>query len=89
MTLPNISFSHEPAVWIGLLTAAIDALVVFFPTAMTPDQKTALIGLVTVLVPVALSFVVRQTSTPNAKLAPAPPAPTLVPPTGGGPSGTP
>lgn len=64
----KFSFSQEPAVYIGLLTAIIDAIAVFFPSKLTNDQKTTLVGLVTVLVPVALSFVVRQNVTPVAKL---------------------
>ena len=66
----NLSFPNEPAVWIGLLTAIIDAIAVFFPTKLTVEQKTVLVGLVTTLVPVVLSFVVRQNVTPNAKVAP-------------------
>lgn len=77
--MPNISFSHEPALWIGAITAAIDAFAVFFPSKMTPDQKTALVGLVTVIVPLVLSVVVRQTVTPNAKM-PNPPVLLPVPP---------
>jgi uncharacterized membrane protein len=92
--MPNISFSQEPAVWIGLITAVIDAVTVFFPTSLNSEQKTTLVGLVTVLVPVILSFVVRQNVTPNAKVTPtaqnvvvavpAPPTPVnpQVPPTG-------
>jgi len=64
--LGNLSFSQEPAVWIGLLTAIIDAAAVFFPTKLSADQKVVLIGLVTTLVPLALSFVVRQNVTPVA-----------------------
>lgn len=70
----NLSFSQEPAVWIGLLTAIIDAVAVFFPSKLTGEQKTTLVGLVTFLVPIALSFVTRQNVTPVAK------APAVVPP---------
>jgi len=81
--MPNISFTYEPALWIGVLTAIIDAVAVFFPSALTTEQKTALVGLVTVIVPLLGSVVVRQTSTPNAKLAapttPVAPAPPSVP----------
>jgi hypothetical protein len=69
--MPNISFSNEPNVWIGLLTAAIDALAVFFPSTLNAEQKTTLVGLVTVLVPVVLSFVSRSQVTPNAKVTPS------------------
>jgi hypothetical protein len=72
--MSNLSFDKEPAVWIGLLTAIIDAVAIFFPASLTPEQKTALVAVVTVLVPIALSFVVRSNVTPNAKLAPNPPA---------------
>jgi hypothetical protein len=68
----KFSFSQEPAVWIGVLTAIIDAVAVFFPTALTADQKVTLVGLVTTLVPLALSFVVRSQVSPVANL-PAPP----------------
>lgn len=64
----KLSFDQEPAVWIGLLTAIIDAVTVFFPTKLTPEQKTTLVGLVTVLVPIVLSFVVRQKVTPVVNL---------------------
>lgn len=95
--MPNISFSQEPAVWIGLVTALIDAVTVFFPTSLNTEQKTTLVGLVTVLVPVILSFVTRSQVTANAKVAPtgqnvvvavpAPPTPVnpQVPPAGGTP----
>jgi hypothetical protein len=85
--MSNVSFSNEPAVYIGLLTAVIDAIAVFFPTTLTPEQKTVLVGLVTTLVPVVLSFVVRQNVTANAKVAPTGqnivvpiPAPPIPPP---------
>lgn len=64
----KFSFDQEPAVWIGLLTAIIDAVAVFFPTRLSTEQKTTLVGLVTVLVPVVLSFVVRQKVTPVVNL---------------------
>jgi hypothetical protein len=84
----NLSFSNEPALYIGLLTAIIDAVAVFFPSSLTSEQKTTLVGLVTVLVPVILSFVTRSQVTPNAKVAPTaqnvvvavPPPPTPVNP---------
>jgi hypothetical protein len=91
----KLSFSQEPTLWIGLLTAVIDAIAVFFPSTLTAEQKTTLVGLVTVLVPVILSFVTRSQVTPNAKVAPtaqnvvvavpAPPTPVnpQVPPAGG------
>jgi hypothetical protein len=66
----NISFPQEPAVWIGLITAVIDAVAVFFPTTLSAEQKTVLVGLVTTLVPVILAFVTRSQVTPNAKVAP-------------------
>jgi hypothetical protein len=82
-----LGFSNEPALYIGLLTAIIDAIAVFFPSKLTPEQKTTLVGLVTVLVPVVLSFVTRSQVTPNAKVAPTGqnivvpiPAPPIPPP---------
>jgi uncharacterized membrane protein len=68
----KFSFSQEPAVWIGLLTAIIDAIAVFFPSTLTGEQKVTLVGVVTTLVPVVLSFVTRSQVSPVAK-APAPP----------------
>jgi hypothetical protein len=70
----KFSFSNEPAVYIGLLTAIIDAIAVFFPSSLTADQKTTLVGVVTVAVPVILSFVTRSQVTPTA------PKPVSVPP---------
>jgi hypothetical protein len=72
----KFSFSQEPAVYIGLLTAIIDAIAVFFPSSLTADQKTTLVGVVTVAVPVILSFVTRSQVSPTAKpvVAAVPPA---------------
>jgi hypothetical protein len=88
----NISFSMEPAVWLGLLTAIIGLVVVFFPGLLTTDQQKAIVGLAAVAIPIVLSFVTRSQVTPNAKVAPtgqnivvpipAPPTPPA-PPTGG------
>lgn len=67
----KFSFNQEPAVWIGLITAIIDAIAVFFPTALTTDQKTALVAVVTMAAPIVLSFVTRSQVTPTANV-PAP-----------------
>jgi drug/metabolite transporter (DMT)-like permease len=66
----NLSFSNEPAVWLGLVTAIIGLVVVFFPGLLTTDQQKAIVGLAAVAVPVILSFVTRSQVTPNAKVAP-------------------
>lgn len=70
----KFSFSNEPAVYIGLLTAIIDAIAVFFPSSLTGEQKTTLVAVVTTFVPVVLSFVTRSQVSPVAKLAPTPSA---------------
>jgi drug/metabolite transporter (DMT)-like permease len=92
--MSNISFPHEPAVWIGLATAIIGAVAVFWPNFLTGDQQKAIVGLIVVATPIILSFVTRSQVTPNAKIAPTgqnvvvavPPPPTpvnpQVPPTG-------
>ena len=67
----NLSFSYEPAVWLGLLTAIIGLVVVFFPGLLTTDQQKAIVGLAAVAIPIVLSFVTRSQVTPNAKIAPA------------------
>ena len=91
----NLSFSNEPAVWLGLVTAIIGLVVVFFPGLLTTDQQKAVVGLAAVAIPIILSFVTRSQVTPNAKVAPtaqnivvpvpAPPSPVnpQVPPTPG------
>ena len=90
----NFSFSNEPAVWLGLVTAVIGLVVVFFPGLLTSDQQKAVVGFAAVVVPIVLSLVTRSQVTPNAKVAPtaqnvvvavpAPPTPVnpQVPPTG-------
>jgi hypothetical protein len=77
--LPNLSFPHEPIVWIGLVTAIIGAVAVFFPNFLTAEQQKAVVGLVVVAVPLILSFVGRSQVTPNAKLPAVPPAPPAAP----------
>lgn len=70
----KLSFSQEPAVWIGLATAILDAAAVFFPGHLTDDQKRALVAIITIGVPIVLSFVTRSQVTPVAKVAaPVPP----------------
>jgi hypothetical protein len=83
--------SHEPVVWIGLVDALI-IVAVTFGVPITPEQKTAVDG---VLAALGL-LITRSQVTPNAKVAaaaqnvvvavPAPPTPTIPPP--GGSSGS-
>lgn len=69
----SLSFSQEPAVWIGLITALLDAVAVFFPGKLTADQKTAIAAVITIAVPIILSFVTRSQVTPVATLGIKPP----------------
>jgi hypothetical protein len=96
--MTNLSFPQEPAIWIGLATAIIGAIAVFWPNFLTADEQKAIVGLVVVATPIVLSFVTRSQVTPNAKVTPsgqnivvpvpAPPSPVpppvnpQVPPTG-------
>lgn len=69
----DISFTTEPAVWMGLIEAAI-VLAVAFGVPLTLEQKSAIIGFVSAFLAIAGSVVVRANVTPVATLAPAPKA---------------
>lgn len=59
----NISFSHEPAAWLGVIRAAV----VFgsaFGLKLSLEQTAAIYGILEALT----SFIQRQSVTPNAKL---------------------
>ena len=68
--LPSF-ISREPAVYIGLVTAIIGAVAVFWPNFLSHDQQQAVVALVVVATPIILSFVTRSQVTPNSKVAPA------------------
>jgi drug/metabolite transporter (DMT)-like permease len=86
----KLSFPQEPAVWIGLATAVIGVVAVFWPNFLTPDQQKTLLAAIVAATPIVLSFVTRSQVTPNAKVAPvgqnivvpipAPPTPMVVTP---------
>ena len=65
----NIGFAHEPAAWVALVAAIIEAVLGSNAINMNPDLKTALLT----LVPLVAGAVVRQLVTPNVKV-PAPAA---------------
>lgn len=69
----KFSFSQEPAVWVGLITAVLGLVVVFFPGLLNSDQQKAILGLAVVAIPVVLSFVTRS------QVSPVAPAPTVQP----------
>ena len=69
--MPNISPSHEPAVWIGLLGAIAAAIVNSGAIpALTANAATA-----NVLIAAIVGVLIRFFVTPNAKII-APPTPT-------------
>jgi drug/metabolite transporter (DMT)-like permease len=69
--MSNISFPHEPAVWIGFATAIIGVVAVFWPNFLTADQQKALLAAIVAGTPIILSFVTRSQVTANAKLSPS------------------
>lgn len=55
--------NNEPALIMGLVTAAID-LVVAFGLPLAVDQRTAIVGVVSAVLALIGAFVVRQSVTP-------------------------
>lgn len=64
MTLGHLTFSAEPAVWIGIIDAVI-MLAVTFGLPLTSEQKGAIDALLAVLA----SVVIRSQVVPVAKVA--------------------
>jgi hypothetical protein len=62
----NLSFSQEPAVYVGLVTALIGLVAVFWPNFLTAEQQKAAVAFVVVAAPIILSFVTRSQVTPVA-----------------------
>lgn len=63
----NLTFPMEPALWAGAITAAVD-LAIAFGVPITPDQKIAILGIISPVIALIAAFVVRQNVTPTAKL---------------------
>lgn len=63
--------SKEPLItvaFITALTAAVIALLVAFGVPLTPDQRTAILGLAAVLAPVTVALIARRLVTPNGSV---------------------
>lgn len=84
MNFSNLSFSAEPAVWVGVVEAAI-VLAVAFGAPITSDQKEAIIAFTSAILAIVGGVVVRQQVTPNAKVPVPlpPPAPLIITSTSG------
>lgn len=65
--MSNLGFKDEPVMWIAVITAILD-VVVAYGAPVTVDQKTALVGLITAVIPIVAGLVARQQVTPVAKL---------------------
>lgn len=59
--------SHEPALWAAIVTAGLD-LVIAFGVPITPEQKTAILGVSAAVLAVLGGVVVRANVTPQAKI---------------------
>jgi hypothetical protein len=59
--------SHEPALWTGLVDAVI-VLLVAFGVPVTPEQKTAVLGVTAAVLAILSAIFVRSQVTPVAKL---------------------
>lgn len=68
----NLSFSSEPSLYIAAFAALVD-LAIGFGLPVTPDQRTLIIGAVTVIA----GILIRSQVTPVSKLpvVPVPPSP--------------
>lgn len=70
-TPPADPMSSEPLVTVASITAgvaAIIALLVSFGVPVTPEQQTAILGVVAVVAPIVVAFVARGHVTPNARV---------------------
>lgn len=63
----NLTFPMEPALWAGAITAGVD-LAIAFGVPITPDQKIAILGVISPVIALIAAFVVRSQVTPTAKL---------------------
>ena len=63
--------SHEPALWVGGLTAAID-LAIAFGAPISPDQRIAVLGFGAAIVAIVGAVIVRQNVVPLAKIEQVP-----------------
>lgn len=70
-TPPADPMSSEPLVTVASITAgvaAIIALLVSFGVPVTPEQQTAILGVVAVVAPIIVAIVARGSVTPNARV---------------------
>lgn len=70
-TPPADPMSSEPLVTVASITAgvaAIIALLVSFGIPVTPEQQTAILGVVAVVAPIVVALVSRGSVTPNARV---------------------
>ena len=70
-TPPADPMSSEPLVTVASITAgvaAIIALLVSFGIPVTPEQQTAILGVVAVVAPVVVALVARGRVTPNTRV---------------------
>ena len=66
--------SSEPLVTVASITAgvaAIIALLVSFGIPVTPEQQTAILGVVAVVAPIVVALVARERVTPNTRVVEA------------------
>jgi uncharacterized membrane protein len=71
MTLSDVGWASEPALWVGLVEAII-VLLVAFGVPISADQKAAVIGLVSAVLAVVGAIVTRSQVTPTAQPASKP-----------------
>ncbi len=73
-TPPADPMSSEPLVTVASITAgvaAIIALLVSFGIPVTPEQQTAILGVVAVVAPIVVALVARGRVTPNTRVVEA------------------
>lgn len=69
--------THEPALWIGILSAALD-LVIAFGVPVSPEQRTAVLGFGAAILAILGAVYVRSQVTPTAKINAVPQAAALL-----------
>ena len=63
---------NEPAITVASITAGVTALLALlaaFGLPLTEEQRTAILGVVAVLAPLAVGLIARRSVTPSAKVA--------------------